>query len=521
MKNAVGSRADPDRVCRRPSGRHDSCRGSVDRRRGPRAQAQRSGGASACQRAGAPERSCRSRSTPGSRARSPAPGSPGRIESTLEKRLGRPVDPELATLGRDLFFDKILGLHGDNACAGCHSPTNGFGDTQSIAIGIQNNNLVGPGRTGPRNQRRTPMVINNAFFPKLMWNGRFRSPSGDPFDNSQGFVFPPPESTTKFLPSDEEIRQLLVAQAHIPPTEQTEVAGLHGRGRSVRRRPRHAGPAAGRERLPQRADPPGGPREGQRRARVPRRVRAQVPRRGPGRAGRLQDVRPGDRGVRVLADLRGRPDRPLRARRPGGDDATRRSAGRSSSSAAPAASGATPSRVRRTRCSATSRCTRRACRRSRRSSAPGRATSRSPAPAADEDFGLEDITADAADRYKFRTSPLRNLALQPAFFHDGAFTRLEDAVRYHLDAAGAIGTYDPARRRTRAGPVRARRAARRRCSRGSTRCCASRSSLSDEQVADLVAFLREGLLDDRARPENLRALIPASVPSGLPMLEFE
>src|SRR5262245_57450278 len=50
----------------------------------------------------------------------------GRVEATLEQRLGRPVDPELARLGRLLFFDRILGLHGDNACAGCHSPSNGF-----------------------------------------------------------------------------------------------------------------------------------------------------------------------------------------------------------------------------------------------------------------------------------------------------------------------------------------------------------------------------------------------------------
>jgi hypothetical protein len=33
---------------------------------------------------------------------------------------------------------------------------NGFGDTQPIAIGVDNNGIVGPGRTGPRNQRRSP-----------------------------------------------------------------------------------------------------------------------------------------------------------------------------------------------------------------------------------------------------------------------------------------------------------------------------------------------------------------------------
>ena len=109
----------------------------------------------------------------------------------------------------------------DNACAGCHSPAAGFGDTQSIAIGIDSNRVVGPDRTGPRNQRRAPMVLNNAFFPALMLNGRFSSLSGDPFDPSRGFLFPPPEGTSlSFLP------HLLAAQAFIPPTERVEAAGF-------------------------------------------------------------------------------------------------------------------------------------------------------------------------------------------------------------------------------------------------------------------------------------------------------
>src|SRR5689334_24296890 len=111
-------------------------------------------------------------------------GFTGRIQSTLEARLGRPLNKPLADLGRLLFFDKIASLHSDNACAGCHAPANGFGDSQSIAIGIQNNNIVGQKRAGPRNQRRTPMVANTAFFPALMWNERFFAASGDPFNNS-------------------------------------------------------------------------------------------------------------------------------------------------------------------------------------------------------------------------------------------------------------------------------------------------------------------------------------------------
>src|SRR5262245_47094052 len=155
-------------------------------------------------------------------------GFTGRIEATLDARLGRPVDRRLADLGRLLFFDPIGALRADNACAGCHSPSAGFGDTQSIAIGIQNNNIVGQNRRGPRNQRRTPTVVNTAFYPSLMWNGRFFAPSGDPFDNSFGFTFPQPEGVTMFPAHDPIITTLLAAQAHIPPTELVEVAGFTG-----------------------------------------------------------------------------------------------------------------------------------------------------------------------------------------------------------------------------------------------------------------------------------------------------
>src|SRR6185436_14793139 len=84
-----------------------------------------------------------------------------------------------------------------------------------------NNGIVGPHRSGPRNMRRSPMVINTAFFPKLMWNSRFAALSGNPFDNHAGFQFPAPEGMSlSYLP------HLLTAQAFIPPTERTEVAGF-------------------------------------------------------------------------------------------------------------------------------------------------------------------------------------------------------------------------------------------------------------------------------------------------------
>lgn len=65
------------------------------------------------------------------------------------------------------------------------------------------------------------MAINTAFYPNLMLNSRFAALSGDPFDNRNGFTFPPPENL-----SLSSLPHLLVAQAFIPPTERVESAGF-------------------------------------------------------------------------------------------------------------------------------------------------------------------------------------------------------------------------------------------------------------------------------------------------------
>jgi len=45
-------------------------------------------------------------------------------------------------------------------------------------------------------------------------------------------------------------------------------------------------------------------------------------------------------------------------------------------------------------------------------------------------------------------------------------------------------------------------------------------ALRHDEVEWLVDFLRDGLLDPRARPERLRRLIPERLPSALPGLVF-
>ena len=416
-------------------------------------------------------------------------GFTGTVGQTLTARLGRPINPRIAEVGRMLWFDSFTGLNDDNSCGGCHSPTNGMGDVGSIAIGIDNNGVVGPGRRGPRNQRRTPMAINSAFYPTLMWNSRFFSASGDPFDNSAGFIFPPPEGTTL-----SHLSHLLQAQAFIPPTERTEAAGFAVPGNSDMLRAavlaRLNGNAAYRDRF--------------------------------GRA--FADVRKGapitfDHFGRAIAEFEftlvfaNAPiDRFARGETEAMTEWQQRGGllffGKAGCAKCHAVSGASNEMFSDFR--------------QHVAGIPQVAPSASnvpfDGPGANEDFGLEQVSGRATDRYMFRTSPLRNVALQPAFMHNGAFVDLGAAIRYHLDALRNGPAYTPAALavdlRGPTGPldpVLARLDA----------LLARPARLSEEEVGQLVEFVRVGLLDPDARPERLRHLIPASLPSGRPGFEFQ
>ena len=141
-------------------------------------------------------------------------------------------------------------------------------------------------------------------------------------------------------------------------------------------------------------------------------------------------------------------------------------------------------------------------------------------PGLNEDFGLEQITGSPADRYKFRTSPLRNVAVQPTFMHNGAFTRLDDAIRHHLNVTDSALHYTTASQNLPTdlsgplgpmAPVLARL----------DPALSTPIVLTESQFYQLLAIVRDGLLDPRATPERLRHLIPHTVPSGRPVLVFE
>jgi len=141
-------------------------------------------------------------------------------------------------------------------------------------------------------------------------------------------------------------------------------------------------------------------------------------------------------------------------------------------------------------------------------------------PGANEDFGLAQVTGNARDLYAFRTSPLRNVALQPTFFHNGSFISLELAIHHHLNATASANAYSPAEAGVDAdlrgpmGPLAP-------VLENLDPLLQTPISLTDEEFRWLVAFVRNGLLDQRATPHELRKLIPRSLPSGRPLHLFQ
>lgn len=452
-------------------------------------------------------------------------GFTGKVESTLENRLGRKLNPALIEVGRNLFFDPIGALHNDNSCAACHAPATGMGDTQSIAIGVQNNNLVGPGRTGPRNQRRTPTVVNTAFYPKLMWNGRFSAPSGDPFDNSGGFAFPAPEGTTKFRPHAPAIRHLLVAQAHIPPTELSEAAGFTGTEGTID--PRLDKFDDGKGSVVPMPDASGF-RNDPIRAEVMKRLNA-----SKAYVELFGEVFPEVRsGSPITAAMFGqaiaefefslvRANAPIDKFARGNHDAMRPAGkrgallffGKANCVSCHAVSGQSNEMFSDFK--------------NHVAGVPQIAPRRGQAnviydgPAEDEDFGLEQFTGKASDRYKFRTSPLRNVALQPTFFHNGAFTDLAEAIRFHLNTPEVARSYNAkaagvaADLTHRQGPMEPV------LERLSPALRYPACHLSDSEIDDLVWFVRHSLLDRDAKAEKLCALVPETLPSKRKLQDFQ
>jgi cytochrome c peroxidase len=133
------------------------------------------------------------------------------------------------------------------------------------------------------------------------------------------------------------------------------------------------------------------------------------------------------------------------------------------------------------------------------------------------DHGNALVTGRAEDRFAFRTPALRNVEMTGPWMHNGAYVRLEDAVRHHLDPRGALLAYDASQLDPALQATLRNDAATVTAVLETLDPLAQEAiELSDAEIAQIMAFL--AALSDPAAV-NLSADVPQRVPSGLPVIE--
>ena len=130
-------------------------------------------------------------------------------------------------------------------------------------------------------------------------------------------------------------------------------------------------------------------------------------------------------------------------------------------------------------------------------------------PSLRDDFGRMNVTGNADDRYRFRTTPLRNVELTAPYGHDGAITTLRAFVEHYSESDRKLLEFNPA-------PLEP--ALRGTVLPNAVDILAQRDTLldgvvlSDELVGKLMDYM-QALTDDAAR--DVSRVVPARVPSGL------
>jgi cytochrome c peroxidase len=128
-----------------------------------------------------------------------------------------------------------------------------------------------------------------------------------------------------------------------------------------------------------------------------------------------------------------------------------------------------------------------------------------------DDFGRMNVTGDDADRYRFRTTPLRNVELTGPYGHDGAIVSLRAFVEHYSESHKKLIAFDPGQlepslRNTVVPNV--------------ADILARRDPILDgvvlpDDVVDRIMDYMNALTDDAAR--NLKHVAPTMVPSKLPV----
>ena len=410
-------------------------------------------------------------------------------------RDGGAPDPAKVELGGMLFFDKVLSGNRNIACATCHHPSLGTGDALSLSVGEGGTGL-GPSRsTGSGRDAITGRVPRNApalfnlgatEFRTLFHDGRVAENTGAP----DGFETPAGPD----LP--EGLESALAAQALFPVTSAVEMAGQPGEN--------PVADAAARSDLPGVW------------ALLADRLRAI-----PGYVALFKDAygvgaaeiafAHAANAIAAFEAAAWRSDqspfdRYLRGERDALPPAAQRGmrlfygeAGCASCHSGPFQTDHGFHAI----------------------AMPQIGPGKGYAPGDRQDSGRERVSGDAADRYRFRTPSLRNVARTAPYGHAGAYATLEAAVRHHLDSVRALRAYDPAQAvlPRRADLAESDLAVMRDPALVAAIAAANERApwpATDDQVADILAFL-QALTDPAALDPDRH--VPDAVPSGLPVAD--
>ena len=128
----------------------------------------------------------------------------------------------MVSLGQALFFDKILSGNRDMSCATCHDVATTMGDGMALAVGT-GFTTVGtrrvPGSSRQFVPRNAPTLLNTGLgFFYALWDGRLFQGFGvgDPVHSTTGVVFPP------------GLTGVIAAQAMLPVLNRVEMRGNAG-----------------------------------------------------------------------------------------------------------------------------------------------------------------------------------------------------------------------------------------------------------------------------------------------------
>jgi cytochrome c peroxidase len=392
--------------------------------------------------------------------------------------LAPPVRPALARLGQALFFDPLLSGNKNISCSTCHLPAFATGDAKSLSVGEGGTGL-GPDRTHPTGvliPRNAPAIFNLGAMQHLFWDGRVqRDAAGHLHTPAAGQLSADMARVLEFGPAS--------ALPMFPVTNRQEMRGTGGNELAV---------------IPD-EDLPG--------------IWAGLMRRlggVPEYRGLFEAAYPGTRfsemsfahaanaigGFMVsrLASADSPWDRFL-----AGDDGA-----------------LTVRQLEGARTFMTLKCS--ICHTGATFSdeqfhnvavaqiGPGEGDG----PSLRDDFGRMRVTGLTDDRYRFRTTPLRNVELTGPYGHDGAIASLRGFVEHYSESDVKLTSFDP---------MTLEPSLRGALLLNATDVLAQRDTLlkgvvlTPELVDKLVDYMR-ALTDDAAR--DLSRIAPARVPSGLP-----